>query len=396
METLFWTAAAALFWCYAGYPLTLWGLSVWRPRPWRTAPPVGRPRVSVVLAVRNAGDMLRRRLENLVAQEYPAERMEVIVVCNGCTDDSEAVAARFARSDPRVRVLTSPADAGKAGALNVGVAAATGKFVVFADTRQAFAPQSIRRLLEPFADRSVGAVTGRLVIERTDRPAVEGVRWYWAYETALRMTESRTGSVVGATGAIYAIRRELFDELPAKLILDDVYTPMSIVLRGFRTVFAADAVAFDAPSRDAHQEYLRKRRTMIGNLQLARALPVLLLPGRNPVWFRYMSHKLLRLATPLFCLALVAAAGFLPGLAYRAVFFAGVAGYVLGVLGFALRARVLSPVTAVVLMHVAILAAFLHARRDPSAVWADRRMGRRRSQPGRALPRRTASAPERP
>ncbi|MBX6386337.1 MAG: glycosyltransferase family 2 protein [Microbispora sp.] len=393
MEILFWTAAAVLFWCYAGYPLTALGFAVWRPRPWRSAPPIGEPLVSVVLAVRNAGGLLSRRLENLLGQEYPAERLEVIVVCNGCTDDTEAVAARFARSDPRVRVLTSQADAGKAGALNAGVAAARGEFVVFSDVRQVFAPQSIRRLLEPFADPSVGAVTGRLVIGRTDTPAVEGVRWYWAYETALRMAESRSGSVIGATGAIYAIRRELFEELPARLILDDVYVPLSIVLRGFRTVFSAAAVAFDGPSRDPRQEYLRKRRTMIGNLQLIRVRPTLLLPGRNPVWLRYVSHKLLRLVTPLCCLGLVIAAGCLPELRYRAVFFAGVAGYALGILGFAWRTRVVAPFTAVVLMHAAMVAAFLRARQDASAAWPDRGTARTRPRPRAGAPVRDAVGP---
>jgi cellulose synthase/poly-beta-1,6-N-acetylglucosamine synthase-like glycosyltransferase len=199
---VFWTLLAAVAWCYAGYPLFIAAQARLRPRPLRPATDAVSPRVTVVLAVRNERLALRRRVENLLAQRYPAERLDVIVACNGAVDGTEALARELAAADPRVRVLLSPAALGKAGALNAAVAAATADVVVFADARQRFAPDAVARLVEPFGDPGVGAVTGRLLVERADQASVEGVRLYWGLESRLRDAESRSGSVVGATGAI--------------------------------------------------------------------------------------------------------------------------------------------------------------------------------------------------
>jgi cellulose synthase/poly-beta-1,6-N-acetylglucosamine synthase-like glycosyltransferase len=326
--------------------------------------------VSVVLAVRDGASYLHRRVENLLAQDLPADRLEVLIVCNGCGDAAEAIAAELAEPDPRVRVLVSPAEQGKAGALNLGVAHARGEFVVFADVRQAFAPGAVRMLLEAFADPEVGAVSGRLVIERGRAAAVEGVRLYWGMETALRLAEGRTGSVVGATGAIYAIRRECFETIPANTILDDVWLPMRIALSGRRVVLEPAAVAVDRASEDSRREYLRKRRTMVGNLQLVRLMPELAHPIRNPLFIRFFSHKLLRLATPFLCLGMLLAAGLTPEAPYRWFFVLELSGYLLGVLGLVLHAPLLSIPSAFVMMHVAIFSAFRQFRSDAARVWA--------------------------
>jgi cellulose synthase/poly-beta-1,6-N-acetylglucosamine synthase-like glycosyltransferase len=365
---------SGLFWCYVGYPLTMLLASRRRSRPVISRGNVrGVPRVSVVLAVRNGAPQLAERLDNLLAQSYPPDRMELLVICNGCEDATHGIAEEYSRKSSRVRVLVSSPAEGKAGALNLGVASSTGEITVFVDIRQSFAPDAIARLVEAFADPEVGAVSGRLLVKRADQPAVEGVRMYWGMETALRLAESRTGSVVGATGAIYAIRRHCFEPVPANTILDDLWLPMRIIMRGHRVVLEPSAVATDTPAESLGHEYRRKRRTMVGNLQLLRILPALLSASANPVFIRYVSHKLLRLASPFLFIGMLVTAALVPEPAYRAVALLELAVYLLGFLGLAFRIPLLSLASAFVIIHAAIFAAFRHFRADAASVWTPAR-----------------------
>ena len=232
--------------------------------------------------------------------------------------------------------------------MNAGVERARFDIVVFADARQVFAPDALRQLVAPFADRRIGGVTGELLLDAetrrhrsnrerrmlqrragardatADRRARErrlmfgssiadGVGLYWRYEKQLRRLESRLGSTLGATGAIYAIRRSLYRPLPADTILDDVLTPMRIVLAGYRVVFNENARAFDRAADSADAEARRKIRTLAGNYQILGLEPALLMPWRNPVWLQYVSHKLGRLAVPYAMLATLASSIVLAG-----------------------------------------------------------------------------------
>jgi poly-beta-1,6-N-acetyl-D-glucosamine synthase len=295
--------------------------------------------VSVVMAARNEGSRLAARLDNLLSLDFPAHQRQIIVVSDGSTDDTLDVLARYAGN---VEVVALP-PGGKALALNAGAARARFDIIVFADARQVFAPDALTALLSPFSDPSVGGVTGELLLDaeselfanrrtRGDRrrgqipsqaviierrrgerrypvasTIIDGVGLYWRYEKHLRRLESAVGSTVGATGAIYAIRRELWRPLPAETILDDVLTPMRVVLAGYRVVFNERARAFDRVTTDSDAEARRKVRTLAGNYQLLALEPGLLLPWRNPVWLQFVSHKLGRLAVPYALLTLFAA-----------------------------------------------------------------------------------------
>jgi cellulose synthase/poly-beta-1,6-N-acetylglucosamine synthase-like glycosyltransferase len=236
----------------------------------------------------------------------------VIVVDDGSRDGTSAAVADLAESG-RI-VLVRQENAGKAAALNAGVAAARNEILVFADARQRFAVDALRHLVAPFADPRIGGVSGELMIDAeaadgartTDGSAVsEGVGLYWRYEKWLRQRESDIGSTLGVTGAIWALRRAAWRPLPANTLLDDVLTPMRVVLDGFRVVFASGARAFDVSSPDAGTERRRKVRTLAGNFQLLRLEPRLLVPGVNPVWLQFVSHKLGRLAVPYALVALL-------------------------------------------------------------------------------------------
>jgi cellulose synthase/poly-beta-1,6-N-acetylglucosamine synthase-like glycosyltransferase len=368
VEFLFWTLVLAVTWCFAGYPLYIIALARFRPRPIRPATPFW-PSVTVIVAIRNERDNLPRRLANLLAQEYPPERLDIVVVCNGSVDGSEEIARQWVRSEPRVRVLTSPAERGKAGALSMAAAHTAAEVILFADARQTFARDAVARIVEPFSDPDVGAVTGRLEVRRADVASVEGVRMYWGLESRLRDAEGRSGSVIGATGAIYGIRRSLFPDMPPNLILDDVYIPLRIAMLGHRVVMAPRAVAFDVPSSDQKAEYARKRRTMVGNIQLIGVIPGLLSPFRNPLFMRFVSHKLLRLLTPFCFVALLFLSALLPGWAYRLFFAAELGFYLLGVVGLWVGVAALSVPAAFVLMQAAILSAVWRWNDDATRVW---------------------------
>ena len=190
---------------------------------------------------------------------------------------------------------------GKAAVLNDVVPRASGAIVVLADARQRFEPDTVRALTRPFADPAVGAVSGELILTETlEGPAVgRGVGVYWRYEKLIRKSESRVDSTVGATGAIYAIRRELFEPIPEDTLLDDVLIPLRIVRRGYRVLFEPAARAWDRVAASAGEELARKVRTLAGNFQLFVREPWLLDPRRNRIWLATVSHKGLRLLGPL-------------------------------------------------------------------------------------------------
>jgi cellulose synthase/poly-beta-1,6-N-acetylglucosamine synthase-like glycosyltransferase len=224
---------------------------------------------------------------------------------------------------------------GKAAAITQAVAQARHEIVVFADVRQTWAPDALELLLENFADPTVGAVSGDLVVV-AGPGAMSGVGLYWRYETWLRCQESAVGSQVGVTGAICAVRRELFRPVPVGTLLDDVYWPLNVAMQGFRVVHDSRALAYDRLPERARDEFRRKVRTLAGNLQLIARLPSALLPWRNPVWMQLVSHKLMRLAVPWALAGLLAASVLLiDGWFYTTALVAQVVCYSLGVMGLA-------------------------------------------------------------
>lgn len=301
---IFWTALASIVYVYAGYPLVL---VLWRKLARRTIQKrEWEPSVSLVIAMHNEAANVQARLRNCFDLDYPPEKLQIIVSLDAPTDDTEELARACAddrAAAPRVQVLSSPVRQGKAAALNRAMAVAEGEIVVFADARQQFDRCAVRALTSNLADPTVGAVSGELVLlDSRGEEASEGVGLYWRYEKTLRLMEANVHSVPGATGAIYAIRRELFDPLPEGAVLDDVLTPMRVVLKGKRVVFEPEARAFDKVNDSPKSEYVKKRRTLMGNYELLTLLPQLLLPWRNPIFVQFVSHKVGRLLVP-YCLA---------------------------------------------------------------------------------------------
>jgi cellulose synthase/poly-beta-1,6-N-acetylglucosamine synthase-like glycosyltransferase len=285
---VYWSSLGLVAYTYAGYPLIINALARLRPKPTRASDI--EPSVTFVLAARDEADRIAAKLDNLLALDYPSDKVEVVVVSDGSTDGTDEIVAAY--RDRGVVLVRLDPPGGKAIALNHAMQRARGEVVVFCDARQRVDQGALRAIVPLFADPRVGAVSGELVLESERGPGA-----YWLYEKLIRAAEGRVDSVVGATGALYAIRRHLFKELPRGTLLDDVYTPLQIVLEGYRVLFQPEARVYDEEA-DVGAEFSRKARTLAGNFQLLEQLPAILNPVRNRVFLQYVSHKLLRLVCP--------------------------------------------------------------------------------------------------
>ena len=306
----------------------LYILSLFYVKPVRKRENGFYPSVSVVISARNEEANIERRIRNILEQDYPRENLELIIVSDGSTDNTEDIVAQMIPEIEKqapdgscfLKLIRNGKSRGKPFCVNKGVAAAKGDVVVFSDCRQWFARDAIRHLVNNFGDRKVGCVSGELVFEETPGSVIQAeMGAYWDFEKWLRKAESKTGSVPGATGAIYAIRKSLFYPLPEQTLLDDVLIPLMISAQGYRITFDSEAIAYDNVSRDLSLEKKRKIRTLAGNWQLLMLQPSLLNPFKNPLWARFLSHKIFRLMIPYCLVALISMSFFLRDI--HAVFF---------------------------------------------------------------------------
>jgi len=372
MKWVFWISDALVVYAYLGYPAWLWLRSRLFPRPAMRG--VFEPFASVLMVVRNEEHVLPKKLENLLGLDYPEDRLEVVVVSDGSTDGTDRLLHERA-SDPRIRVVLNQLSRGKASGLNDGIEIAQGEVVVFTDARQVIERGAMRTLLSNFADPEVGCASGELMLgDPASAESGRGMGLYWLIEKKIREWEAISASVVGATGAFYAVRRELLVPVPPDAILDDVYTPMHVVKQGKRVIFDPQARAWDAPDLGSGREFARKVRTLGGNYQLVQLAPWLL-TSANPIRFEFISHKLLRLFVPFALGALLISSAFLTGFFYRVMLVAQLAFYGLSMVG--MTHLKLGPVNRAadaaltfVLLNTAALVAFAKFVTGRKVVWA--------------------------
>ena len=275
-----------------GYPLLLGLMARWRARPVRKA--AWPATVSVILPVHNGERWMAAKLESILALHYPSELVEILVVSDGSTDSTETIVRRFT-DRAKIEFLAVP-KRGKAAALNTALERGTGEILFFTDVRQELHKDSLANLIACFADPQVGVASGELVIRDGAGHEEESVGLYWKYEKWIRKQLSRLDSMPGATGCIYAMRRELASPLPEGTLNDDMYLPLGAFFEGFRVIMDESALAFDYPTPLA-AEFRRKVRTLAGVYQIVRSYPALLGPG-NRMWIHFVSHKLARLLMP--------------------------------------------------------------------------------------------------
>lgn len=378
MKYVFWLAALLVGYSYLGYPAWLWLRSRWSPRPVRRSAggtgPI--PSVSAVMVALNEEAVIARKIENLLTLDYPEEKLNVVVVSDGSSDSTPAILAGYSRC-ARVRTLVKPESQGKAAGLNDAIALATGDVLLFIDARQHIESGALRFLIENFADPEVGAASGELMLgDPANGETGKGMGLYWRIEKRIRELESASGSVPGATGAIYCARRSVLEAspLPEGTILDDVLLPMQIVRKGYRVIFDSRARAWDAPYLGKGREFTRKVRTLSGNYQLLQLAPWLL-SSVNSIRFEFISHKLSRLASPFALMALFLASLFLPQPLYRAALGAQLVFYALSLAALAgvkigPLSRIADPARTFVILNCAAIVAFIHFVTGRKAVWA--------------------------
>src|SRR3989338_7922601 len=266
MILAFWFLISLTIYCYFCYPLLLWLMARLRPNPVRKGS--YEPKISVILSVWNEEDVIKEKLQNLLSLDYPKEKMEILVGSDGSTDKTTQIIRGF--SDPRIHLIERPQRRGKMATINELVQAAKNETIVFCDARQTFAPNALRELVANLADRRVGCVSGELIFKKKkeEGTTAKGVSLYWNYEKFIRKHESRLHSMLGATGAIYAIRRELFVPIPTQVVLDDMFVPLQIIRKGYRAILDESAKAYDQAADSPREEHRRKTRTLFGNYQI--------------------------------------------------------------------------------------------------------------------------------
>ena len=301
---VFWAALFLIVYTYLIYPVLLWLLATGRKTP-EYAPHSEWPVASLIIAAHNEEAVLRAKLENALAMDYPAERLDIIVVSDASTDGTDRIAAEFA--DRGVRLHRQGVRSGKTEAQNAGVRLARGQFLAFSDTNSMYAPSALKRLLAPFADERIGCVCGELQYANPDdQGAGKGEGLYWRYERFLKHRESLIISTLGANGAIYALRRELFVELRGDIISDFV-APLHAWRRGFRIAYEPKAVATEYSSVRFGDEFRRRRRIVSRSLYGLWTEAGVLNPFAHFFFaFQMFCHKLLRWLVPVWLVVVLA------------------------------------------------------------------------------------------
>jgi cellulose synthase/poly-beta-1,6-N-acetylglucosamine synthase-like glycosyltransferase len=339
MEWLLYISIAMLAYIFVIYPLLLLvmaSLFATRRAPRKQQ---ALPGVSVVIAAHNEIHNIEKRLRDLLKQDYPLGSLQIIVGSDGSSDGTvraiEAIREEIEQRGPKLTVLDFPERRGKPSVLNDAVEFADHDILVMTDARQTFAKDAIRHLVSNFSDPLVGAVSGELfLVDASEDDHVSGAGRYWSYEKWIRKTESSVHSTVGATGAIYALRKALFIPINAKTLIDDVVIPMQVCLQGYRVAFDARAHAFDVAPSESGQEWVRKVRTLAGNWQLFALYPAFFNPLRNPIFFQFMSHKISRLMLPFALMGIFIASANLNGIIFQLLFWAQIGCYATGLAAF--------------------------------------------------------------
>ena len=317
-ELLFWGSLGAVVYSYVLYPCIV-ALIVKVRGPARVLVNERlRPSVSMIVALYNEEGVLADKLNNLSEVEYPPEKLEFVLGSDGSTD--RTVELLNAWDNPRKQVLVCPDRRGKARLLNDLVPMSTGEIVVFSDANTMYDPLTVARLVGHFADPRVGAVCGELMlIPEKGEPGGTGEVSYWSFENWLKKQESDYHTMLGASGAVYAIRRSLFTPLPAdRSVADDFILPLRVVRQGYRVVYAREARAYEQTSGSMKGEFNRKARIGAQNFAGIADYVQLLMPGAGFVAFALWSHKIIRWCVPLLAILFIIASVLLaPGSAFH-------------------------------------------------------------------------------
>ena len=361
---------------YAGYFIVLLILEKLLPSP--EAPAAGYlPSISLIIAAFNEEDVIRKKLENTRELDYPSDKLQVMVVADGSSDATADIAREFENED--VLVLFSPERKGKSAAINRGVQEASGDILVFSDANAYYLPDALQNLVIHYADESVGCVSGRKTVRKSDSQIAESEGLYWRFESSLKKLETKTGSTVAVVGEMNSLRRSLFEPIPGHIINDDSFLALRILSQAYRVVYEPGAISWETSAATTSDEIKRRQRINAGRYQqmfmlnLWTGMPLLNM-------FKLISHKFFRLLLPFFMIGaflfntllllmpdtplLMTILWFLQFAAYDAALM----GYVLERAGK--KNKILSAVYYIVSSNIAALRGFIrHIRGQQTVLW---------------------------
>ena len=364
-KAIFWLSAGLAVYVYVGYPVLLAILRRVAKRPVAKRP--FEPSVSLLVAAYNEADVIEEKIRNALALDYPAEKLEIAIACDGPKDGTTEIARRAAAEigEGRVHVFAYPVNRGKLHVLNDTIPQLSGEIVAFSDASSMLAPDAMRTLVANFADVKVGAASGVYRVLRGDEASLgKQEDFYWKYETYLKLAEADVGSILGCHGSLYAIRRALYPFPKPGTINDDYVIPMRILSRGYRVAYEPGAVAFE----EAHEMggFSRRVRIMTGNFEQLREMGALISPLRPGPLFFFLSHKAGRLVVPIAMLAMLISNAFLLDRPlYRIVFALQLGFYALVLLGalVALKPKILRLPYYFCMINAAAFLGMYHALR---------------------------------
>lgn len=336
MKLLFWAAFVVVLYTYFGYPFLVWVFARIRPRPIKQEAIF--PSVSIIIAAYNEEKVINSKMANTMALAYPEGQLEIIVVADGSTDQTVRIAQSYEKHG--VTVLYRPLRQGKTAALNHAVSSAKGEIVFFSDANTMYDPMVIQKIMRNFYDSSVGGVSGRKVILKdSERQTSQGETAFWNYEGWLKSKESHLGSIVGADGEIFAIRKNLFSPMAPTIVHDDMFLSLKIVEAGFRVIYEGEATSAEYSSKTLHDEFFLKVRYASAGYQILSEFRRMFLPPKTIFAFQFISHKLFRWLIPFFLLAMLLASAAIPSVWYQSLFWGQIFFYLAAVLGWVLMEK---------------------------------------------------------
>ncbi len=305
-QIIFWSSAGVLFYVYVGYPLLVFAVSRLFPR--RTNRAAFEPPVSVIIAAYNEERDICAKLENTLLIDYPPEKLEIIVASDCSSDKTDEIVGEFAARG--VKLYRQDGRRGKTSAQNMAVERAEGEIILFSDATTLYKTDVLRAMLPNFADKTVGCVAGKLIYVDASASSVgKGARSYWNYETFLKESESRAGSLIGTSGCLYSVRKSAYQPMYAEACSDFLIATL-VYKQGLRTVYEPAAICTEETNRRSEKEMRMRIRVIsrtIGDLWRNREMLNPLRSGFFAV--QLVSHKLLRYSIPIFLILILLASG---------------------------------------------------------------------------------------
>lgn len=361
VEIIFWISVVFLFYTYFGYPFLMVVLSkipfvkylIKMPEGFGRVllnPKIGgyaayndvsvekgfSPRVSMIIAAYNEEDFLKEKIKNCLELDYPRDKIEFIFVTDGSTDNSNKIIEKYKSENLFYYFLAKRS--GKLHAIKRGIEFATGEIIISSDANAIYNNDSIKKIVQHFAHSKVGCVAGEKRVMKFDGslPA-EGL--YWRYESFIKKLDSELYSVVGAAGEIFAIRKNLFPDIPEDSIIEDFVLSLEIARKGFRVIYEPEAYSMETPPRSFIAEFKRRLRMSRGGIQSIGFFKNLLRFRENKfLSFQFVSHRLLRWVVAPICLIIAFTTNFIlketeSSLIYTNIFYAQLLFYSAAVIG---------------------------------------------------------------